>query len=160
MSVLPFTMRRAALADVPPLLALQHAAFAWNRSVLGVEPLPLLVDYDDVVQTKACWLAEQEGRLVGALILEPEGEALLVWSIAVSPDLQNARLGRQLMAFAEQEALARGLCALILYTGEKLKKNIDWYQRLGYEMTGIEAKADRNIVHMRKSLEAEIRKDH
>lgn len=152
-------MRRAGRADVPPLLALQRAAFAWNRSVLGVEPLPLLVDYDDVIQTKMCWLAEQAGRLVGAIIVEREGEALLVWSIAVSPDLQNARLGRQLMAFAEQQARALGLRALTLYTGEKLQKNIDWYRRLGYEIVRIEAMADRNIVHMRKLVAAEIQED-
>lgn len=159
MSIQPVTLRRATLEDVAALDVLQRAAFAWNRSVLGVEPLPLLADYEDVVQSKMCWLAEQEGRLVGALIVEPEGEALLVWSIAVAPDLQNARLGRYLMAFAEQEARRQGLRAMTLYTGEKLKKNIDWYQRLGYEITRIEAKPDRNIVHMRKPVEAEIQKE-
>ena len=42
-------LRRATAADVDALTALQHAAYARNRDILGVEPLPLLADYADVV---------------------------------------------------------------------------------------------------------------
>jgi len=147
-------MRRATHQDVGALRALQQAAFAWNREILGVEPLPLLADYDEVVATRECWLAEDDGRLQGAIILEPEGEALLVWSVAVAPGQQDAKLGRRLMAFAETRAREQGFGALTLYTGEKLRKNIDWYQRLGFSISGIEALADRNIVHMRKPVTA------
>lgn len=147
-------MRRATPGDVPALRAVQQAAFAWNRAVLGVEPLPLLADYDEVVATKECWLAEDDGQVRGAIVLEPEGEALLVWSVAVAPEQQGAKLGRRLMAFAEDRAREQGLGALTLYTGEKLRKNIDWYQRLGFSISGIEALADRNIVHMRKPVSA------
>lgn len=147
-------MRRATRADVAALRVVQHAAFAWNRAVLGVEPLPLLADYDEVVATKECWLCEGEGQVRGAIILEPEGDALLVWSVAVAPEAQGAQLGRHLMDFAEARAREQGLGALTLYTGEKLRKNIDWYQRLGFSISGIEALPDRNIVHMRKPVSA------
>jgi ribosomal protein S18 acetylase RimI-like enzyme len=150
----PIRMRRAGLPDVGPLSALQHAAFAGNRAVLGVEPLPLLADYAEVIATRECWLAVREAELVGALIVEPEDGTLLVWSIAVSPDFQGAQLGRQLMTFAEERAREQGFAAVTLYTGEKLEKNIAWYQRLGYHITGIEALADRNIVHMKKPVSA------
>ena len=154
MSAAPITFRRAGPPDVPALQALQHAAFAWNRAVLGVEPLPLLADYAEVITTRECWLAEHGATLAGALILEPEDGALLVWSVAVAPQGQNMRLGRQLMAFAEERAREQGFSALTLYTGEKLEKNIAWYQRFGYQITGIEAMADRNIVHMKKPVSA------
>ena len=154
MSATPDTIRRAALPDIEALTALQQAAFAWNRAILGVEPLPLLADYAEVVATKECWLAMQGDELVGALIVEVDIGALLVWSIAVSPALQGAKLGRQLMAFAEKRAREQGFAALTLYTGEKLEKNVAWYQRLGYHITGVEAMADRNIVHMRKPVPA------
>lgn len=147
-------MRRASRADVAALRAIQHAAFAWNREILGVEPLPLLADYDEVVASRECWIAEDDGHVQGAIILEPEGEALLVWSVAVAPAQQGAKLGRRLMAFAEQRAREQGFGALTLYTGEKLQKNIDWYQRLGFSISGIEALADRNIVHMKKPVSA------
>lgn len=147
-------MRRAGSPDVEALTGLQRAAFAWNRAVLGVEPLPLLADYTEVVATRECWLAIHEGALAGAIIIEPDGEALLVWSVAVAPEGQNMQLGRQLMAFAEGRAREQGFSALTLYTGEKLEKNITWYQRLGFEITGVEAMADRNIVHMKKPVAA------
>lgn len=147
-------LRRASRDDVAALRAVQQAAFGWNREILGVEPLPLLADYGEVVASKECWLAEDDGQVQGAIILEPEGEALLVWSVAVAPAQQGAKLGRRLMAFAEQRAREQGFGALTLYTGEKLQKNIDWYQRLGFSISGIEALADRNIVHMRKPVSA------
>lgn len=147
-------LRRASRDDVAALRAVQQAAFAWNREILGVEPLPLLADYGEVVATKECWFAEDNGLVQGAIILEPEGEALLVWSVAGAPEQQGAKLGRHLMAFAEDRAREQGIGALTLYTGEKLQKNIDWYQRLGFSISGIEALADRNIVHMKKPVSA------
>lgn len=147
-------LRRAMLSDVAALRAVQQAAFAPNREILGAEPLPLLADYDEVVATRECWLAEDGGQVLGAIILEPEGEALLVWSVAVAPGQQGAKLGHRLMAFAEERAREQGFGALTLYTGEKLRKNIDWYQRQGFSISGIEALADRNIVHMKKPVSA------
>ncbi len=154
MSVLPLPLRRAGPADVTALSAMQLAAYAPNRAILGVEPLPLLADYTEVVATKECWLAESNGQLDGALILEPDADALLIWSIAVAPHAQGGQIGRQLMAFAEDEARAGGYAALTLYTGERLDRNIAWYGRIGYEITGIEALPDRSIVHMRKPIAA------
>ena len=149
-----FTLRRAGADDLAALLTLQRAAYAWNRAVLGVEPLPLMADYAEIIATRECWLAERAGALAGALILEPEGDALLIWSVAAAPAAQNARVGRGLMAFAEQRAREQGFSAMTLYTGEKLVKNVEWYARLGYVTTRIEDVAGRRVVFMRKALPA------
>jgi hypothetical protein len=37
-------LRRATIEDLPQVVALKHAAYAKNRAILGVEPLPLLAD--------------------------------------------------------------------------------------------------------------------
>ena len=42
------TLRRATRDDLPAVVALQRAAYAKNRPLLGVEPLPLLADYREV----------------------------------------------------------------------------------------------------------------
>jgi ribosomal protein S18 acetylase RimI-like enzyme len=147
--------RRAGARDVAALAAMQLAAYQPNRLILGVEPLPLIADYEKVVAEKACWLAESRNRLDGALILEPapgEPDALLIWSVAIAPHAQGTGLGNALMAFAEDEARAAGLAAMVLYTGEPLVKNIAWYERLGYAITRRETRPDRTIVHMRKPL--------
>ncbi|MBV8839658.1 MAG: N-acetyltransferase, partial [Alphaproteobacteria bacterium] len=41
-------LKRAAADDLDAVVALQRAAYAKNRPLLGVEPLPLLADYRQV----------------------------------------------------------------------------------------------------------------
>jgi len=58
--------------------ALQHAAYARNRTVLGLEPLPLTVDYATIVADYEVWLWEEDGALEGVLILEMRADDLLI----------------------------------------------------------------------------------
>ena len=44
------TLRRAGPGDLAVVTALQRAAYAKNRPLLGVEPLPLLADYDEILR--------------------------------------------------------------------------------------------------------------
>ena len=151
-------LRRATFDDLAALVALQRAAYAPNRVILGVEPLPLIADYEDVLARYETWVVEgEEGLdgekgLDGALILEAQPDHLLIWSISTAPTAQKRGLGGRLLAHAEARAAAMGKHTLKLYTGEKLTGNIAWYQRHGYVIEGIEARTGRNVVHMAKSL--------
>lgn len=138
-------------------MALQQAAYARNRPLLGVEPLPLQVDYADILVSHEVWLAEQADSLTGALILEPRTDDLLIWSVAVAPAVQGTGVGNNLLAEAEARARALGLTRLRLYTGEPLVGNIAWYERHGYLRERIETLADRRIVHMVKRLDGVAR---
>lgn len=51
-------MRQAGPDDLAAITALQHAAYAPNRVLLGVEPLPLQADYQAVLRDYDVWLAE------------------------------------------------------------------------------------------------------
>jgi N-acetylglutamate synthase-like GNAT family acetyltransferase len=97
------SIRRATAADLAGIIALQGAAYARNLPLLGVEPLPLLVDYADILQTHEVWLAESE-RLDGVLILKAEADHLLIWSIATAPGMQRRGLGKTLLAKSEVRA--------------------------------------------------------
>ena len=145
-------LRRAGFADLPPIVALQHAAYAKNRPLLGVEPLPLLVDYADILDSHEVWLADGADGLDGVLILQAAPDHLLIWSIATSPTLQGRGLGRRLLAAAEARTRELGLSTLRLYTGEPLTGNIAWYERHGYVRERVEQLDDRRIVHMVKHL--------
>jgi ribosomal protein S18 acetylase RimI-like enzyme len=148
--------RRATGADRTALEALQEAAYAGNRALLGVEPLPLLADYGAILATMEVWLAESatDGGLAGALILEVRAEDLLIWSLATDPGARGSGLGRSLLGFAETRAHAHGRRLVRLYTGEKLTANIAWYGRHGYALERIEELADRRAVHMVKRLDS------
>lgn len=145
-------LRRATLADAPAFEALQRSAYAWNRAMLGVEPLPLMVPTATVLGRYETWLLEPDGHLDGALALDPQPADLTIWSVSVDPARQNAGIGRTLLAAAEQRARDLGLSTMRLFTGEKLAKNIEWYRRRGYEVERIEDLPDRRAVHMVKTI--------
>jgi RimJ/RimL family protein N-acetyltransferase/N-acetylglutamate synthase-like GNAT family acetyltransferase len=145
-------MRRASGADIVAITALQHAAYAKNRPILGVEPLPLLADYGQVLADYEVWLMDGADGLEGVLILEPRAEDFLIWSIAAAPGLHGRGLGNRLLGAAEERAAALGHTVMRLYTGDKLAHNIAWYERHGYVQERLEDLGDRRLVHMVKTL--------
>jgi len=145
-------LRRASVADLDAVVALQHAAYAKNRPLLGVEPLPLLADYNQVFAEYEIWLAESAGGLDGVLILEPRAEDLLIWSIAVAPTAQGRGVGNVMLAFAEARARELGRNCIRLYTGQPLTANIAWYNRQGYVHESTEDMGDRVVVNLIKHL--------
>ena len=154
---------RLVRADPDHLAAverLQRAAYACNRELLGLEPLPLLADYAAIFRDHEVWIkpGNQVGIIDAALILETnrpvaDGDAdILIWSVATAPAAQQSGLGRALLHCAETRARQLGRDKIRLYTGQSLTHLIDWYARNGYEMERIEALPDRTIVHMLKTL--------
>ena len=146
-------MRRATFTDLPAIRALQRGAYARNREILGVEPLPLQADYATIMNSHEVFLLEHEGAVAGVLVLAVEGDALLIWSVATAPGAQGRGHGNAMLAFAEKEARARGLPQIKLYTGEKLAGNIAWYERKGFHVAWTGELPDRRVVHMTKVLD-------
>jgi GNAT superfamily N-acetyltransferase len=144
--------RRAGAAEVAAVEALQRAAYARNRDLLGVEPLPLQVDYAQIVAQMEVWLFGPTEALRGVLALQAEPDALLIWSVATAPQAQGAGLGAAMLDFAEARARTLKLSTIRLYTGEKLEANVAWYGRRGFAIDRTEARADRKIVYMSKRL--------
>jgi ribosomal protein S18 acetylase RimI-like enzyme len=150
----PLRFRRATEADRPAIEALQQAAYARNRRLLGVEPLPLQADYGEILRDMEVWLAEERDRLKGVLILEPRAGDLLIWSIAAAPDAQGQGLGQIMLDAAEVRARQLGHSEVRLYTGAVLDTLIGWYHRHGYDVERHEDLPDRRITHMLKRLSA------
>ena len=149
------TLRRARSDEVEKITAFQHAAYARNRDILGVMPIPLQADYTSILTHYEIWLHEDSDRLAGVLILEPRTDDLLIWSVATAPQARSRGIGNALLAFAETRARELGKRIIRLYTGEPLVDNIAWYKRRGYVIERTEARSDRRIVHMVKNLEGE-----
>jgi ribosomal protein S18 acetylase RimI-like enzyme len=145
-------LRRATIDDLAAVTALQQAAYAKNRAILGVEPLPLMADYAEVFSDYEVFLAERDGALDGVLVLEPRTDDLLIWSVATAPAAQGRGVGNRMLAFAETRARELGLTCIRLYTGEKLAFNIAWYTRRGYTHERTEDMGDRVAVHLIKQL--------
>jgi ribosomal protein S18 acetylase RimI-like enzyme len=148
----PIRFRRATTADLPAIVALQQAAYDRNRRLLGVEPLPLMADYDEIMRSMEVWLAEERDVLRGVLILEDRQDDVLIWSIAAAPDAQKQGLGRIMLDAAEVRAGQLGRGVLRLSTGSVLDSLIGWYHRHGFDIERHEDVADRRITHMVKLL--------
>ena len=145
-------LRRGTIDDLAAVTALQQAAYAQNRAILGVEPLPLLADYREILSEYEAWLADEPEGLAGVLILAARTDDLLIWSVATAPFARGRRIGNHMLAFAESRARMLGLSCIRLYTGEPLTANIAWYTRQGYAHERTEDMGDRRIVHLIKQL--------
>jgi ribosomal protein S18 acetylase RimI-like enzyme len=148
-------LRRAQPSETEKIAAFQRAAYERNRTIMGVEPIPLQADYAKILSAYEAWLHDEADRLAGVLILQPRADDLLIWSVATAPDARRSGLGNRLLVAAEARARALGKHVIRLYTGELLVDNIAWYQRRGFVIEHTEVTSDRRIVHMKKTLEGE-----
>ncbi len=147
------SFRPAAVDDVAALTALKRRAYEGYIALTGVAPMPFDADYGRLVAEAIVWLlAGPDGAPIGALVLQPASDHLLIYSVAVDPAEQGKGHGRRLMNLAEDEARRLGLDEIRLYTNERFTRNRAMYRRLGYEQTRVEQLADRRVVHMTKRL--------
>ena len=148
--------RRAVIEDYDAVVAVQYAAYARNRVLLGREPLPLQVDYRKALLERDVWLILDDHSatemVVGVLVLEPRAADMLIESVATHPQYQGRGIGKFMLALAEEKARDRGLSTISLYTGTVLTHNIDWYTRHGYVVDRVDDSGDRSITYMNKTL--------
>lgn len=142
--------RSATEADLPAIRSVIVAAYGRYRGRMDKPPGPVLTDYTDAVAAGRVWVVGDP--VTAVLVLNPEEGSMLVENIAVSPAAQGSGLGRRLMAFAEHQALSRGLNRITLYTNEVMTENLAIYARLGYSETERRSEGGYSRVFMAKDL--------
>lgn len=126
-------IRPAEAADNAAVRACSRSAYRVFAERLGFEPKPMIADYGELIAECRVWVMAKDEAIAGVLVLIPEPDHLLVYSIAVRPDLQGMGCGRRLMAFAEQKARDDGYRCIALYTNERMSENVAFYEGLGFE---------------------------
>jgi GNAT superfamily N-acetyltransferase len=129
-------IRPALPSDAAAVTACVRAAYAGYVERIGREPAPMGADYAALIAAGAVWVAHEAGCVVGVLVLQTRGPALLVENVAVRPERQGRGLGRELIGFAEGHARRAGLAAVTLYTNARMTENLRFYPALGYIETG------------------------
>ena len=145
-------LRPARAADLPAVQALVARAYGHYVARIGKPPGPMLDDYAARIAEGAVSVLEEDGRLVGLLVLLPEADHLLLDNLAVDPAAQGRGHGRRLVAAAEAEARRLGLPELRLYTHELMTENLAMYRRLGFVETHRAEQAGFARVFLRKRL--------
>jgi len=145
-------IRPATAHDVAPVQALIEAAYALYIPRIGARPGPMLEDYAALIAQGRVEVFEEQGQVLGVLVLIAQADGLLLDNVAVSPAAQGRGLGRQLMAHAEARARQLGLEVVRLYTNEAMSENLGLYERLGYRETQRAVQAGFRRVVMEKRL--------
>ena len=144
-------LRRAYPQDAPALTRCISAAYQVYIPKTGSSILPLLADYAEEIALYQVWVAEEQGQIVGGLVLVPKEDHMLLANIAVHPDHQGKGVGQTLLELADSETLNQGYKELRLYTNKVMGENIAMYKRRGWsEMLCDEQ--DGHKVLMRKSI--------
>ncbi|CAN5134605.1 GNAT family N-acetyltransferase [soil metagenome] len=141
----------AGPADAEAITALIRSAYAKWVAVIGREPLPMTVDYADAVSRHRFDLLKAGDDLAALIETTPDGDALLIVNVAVSPAFQGQGLGVRLLTWAEDLAAASGLKGTRLYTNARFTENLRLYAALGYRIDREEALNGGVAVHMSKA---------
>jgi GNAT superfamily N-acetyltransferase len=128
-------IRLAEPDEAEAILGLVQRAYEHYVERIGGRPGPMNTDYAEEVGQGLVSVAEEEGAIVGLIVLVREPDHLLVKNVAVEPERQGEGFGRALLAFAENMARTVGTPTLRLYTHVLMTENRALYARLGYEET-------------------------
>ena len=145
-------IRPASAADVDPVRTVVDAAYGHYVARIGKPPGPMLDDYTTRIADRQVWVLEDDGRIVGILVLEQGPQGLLLDNIAVLPDRQGRGFGRALIEFAEAETLRRGFGEIHLYTHALMSENIALYRGIGFVETHRVNEKGYDRVYMTKRL--------
>lgn len=125
-------IRRARPDDVDVLGAIVERAFGRYVERIGRRPAPMDGDYGARVADGLVDVAEEDGVLLGLIVLVVGDGYLLVETVAVDPSRQGQGVGRALLAHADRTAELLDLAELRLYTNASMTENLELYPRLGY----------------------------
>ena len=149
-------IRPADAREADAILALVRDAYGRWVERFGREPSPMHDDYAQRIGDGQTWVLkfEDDGEIIGLIVLKDGPEALLISNVAVAPPAQGEGYGRRLIAFAEAEARRRGFGEVRLFVNVLMGENIALYRHLGFvERERIEdQRGDRSYVVMAKPV--------
>jgi ribosomal protein S18 acetylase RimI-like enzyme len=125
-------IRRGEGSDQAAIEAIVERGYGVYIERIGLRPGPMDEDYAEQLRRGIVNVLEEDGVVVGLIVLVEDGDRLMIENVAVDPERQGEGFGHRLLAFAEETARAAGLHTVALYTHEKMTENIALYTRLGY----------------------------
>lgn len=131
-SVPAYSLRLARQDDVTAVRDCVVAAFERYVERIGRPPAPMLLDFEAEVRALHVWVVPAQPGIAGVLVQYETSEGFYIDTVAVLPSAQGTGVGRELLQFAEHEALRRGYRSVYLCTNAKMTENQVFYPRIGY----------------------------
>ena len=145
-------LKQAKKEDAEAIRFLTREAYAKWVPLIGREPLPMSVDYDEAVAKHRFDLLLMGGELAALIETVPHDDHLLIENVAVSPCHQGKGLGRKLLDHAERLAVTAGHGEIKFYTNKLFAENLAIYDKLGYQVEREEELMGGVCVHMKKAI--------
>jgi GNAT superfamily N-acetyltransferase len=127
---------RASSEDAVTLLELQRLAYQSEALLYDDFSIPPLTqDLDEMrtdIMSKVCLKASVEGNIAGSVRGYQEGNTCFIERLFVHPDFQRQGIGTVLMG--QIELCFGKVQRFELFTGDKSKRNIYLYERIGYKI--------------------------
>jgi ribosomal protein S18 acetylase RimI-like enzyme len=100
----------------------------------------------ELARAGQCYVAEDNGRVVGCIEVATKDGRGYFGMLAVSPAIQGRGLGRRLITFAEDTARAAGCAVMDIKVVNVRGDLVRFYQSLGYRITGTEPYVHRPVL--------------
>lgn len=126
-------IRLATLVDLPAVQQIVETSYADYIPLIGRRPAPMDADYAAAIGAGQLYVLGHP--TVGCLVMFPEGDAIEIDMIAVSPEAQGQGIGRRLLDFVAEQARSTGQTKLTLYTNAKMARNVVIYEKYGFTIT-------------------------
>jgi len=147
-----FSIKTGEKSDAAAIRNLVRKAYAKWVPLIGRDPLPMSVNYEQVILSHRFDLVYKDKTLVALIETIEKTDHLLIQNLCVSPKHQRVGVGRSLLNYAEYLAQQSGYKTLRLDTNKLFLGNVDLYHSHGY-LTDWEKPIDGGIhVHMKKSI--------
>ncbi len=138
----------ASVQDVESITALLNSAYRGQESRKGwtteadiiagevrtsSESLQKIIQQPNSVMLK---FTDSATKIVGCVNLQKHDTKVYLGMLSVSPILQNAGIGKQLLAAANEYALQQNCSSIYMTVITQRTELINWYNRHGYSDTG------------------------
>jgi len=137
----------STLEQVPGLVKLVNSAYRGEGSKRGwtteadlldgirtdEESMRRLVDDPNGIMLQC---RNEQNELLGCVNLQKQNDELYLGMLTVSPELQGAGIGKELLHASEQYARENKFSAIVMSVISIRTELIAWYERRGYQRTG------------------------
>jgi predicted N-acetyltransferase YhbS len=152
-------IRQAAATDADEVARIINAAFEIEREFRRGERTSAAEILASLSMNRGIFLvAEDGGRLIGAVEVRADGDAGYFGMLAVHTSVRRCGIGRALVEAAEAYCRDAGCSVMTMSTGENRTELIPYYEKMGYRLTAVEPltnpafKYPIRIVKMKKTL--------
>ena len=144
-----YTVRKVTISDYDAIFALWNATEQSRRALNPVDDSREGIERYLNRNPNTCFLAEQDGRVIGVILTGHDGRRAIIHHMCVHPDCRRQGIAGHLVSLAEEALQKEGIQKIFgLVFKDNEPANAFWESR-GYSLRT-------NLIYRNKSLNSDI----